>query len=334
MSYRVENFDASPASRAELAEFLGQMAKTGGHPFMCPETDANAAVWRERFGWWWDENPFCGPESLKGLTMRDADGKIVGFQGMIPQDFARGETRVPGIIATTLIVDPIHRAGSTGLMLRFFRLGREFHIVDSAVTEQLAHLMKRFGATLVERQFCAYLPLWRQLAPRFGGGVLDRLGGVAGKFVTCADEVKTVTPQAASILTQVVSPESIRWFLTCGATDRHFRGWIDRDGALQAWIFVRETRHARQKSWSIVGYGGSGAIPAPVFIRALRRHPKAARLPSDLRLLISYVFDAADLPSGPKIRRHVDTRFAHILPKGLEETPKRCLQMDGDLGWL
>ncbi|MFT5468510.1 MAG: hypothetical protein ACI8UO_003620 [Verrucomicrobiales bacterium] len=334
MGYQVAEFADSTEGRDELAAFLATMAKTGEHPFMCAEEDANSAIWKKRFGCWWDDNPFCAADSPKGLTLRTEDGAIVGFQGMIPQDFISGETRVPGILATTLIVDPEHRAGSTGLMLRFFRLGRKFHIVDSSVTDQLAGIMERFGAKLIERQFCAYLPLWRQLIPGFGSAKPRELGGVPGKFVSDPNEIQSVVSPPDPALTQVVSPESIRWFLTGGIAERRFRGWIDETGQLQAWTFLRETRHVGQKSWSIVGYGGGERISTQAFIRALQRHPKAAHIPRKVRLLISYVFDESDLPVGAKIRREVATRFCHILPKGLEQTPKRCLQMDGDLGWL
>ena len=334
MGYVVGDFEDSPERRAELAGFLAVMAKSGVHPYMCPVADAEPELWKKRFRTWWDDNPFCLDGSPRGLTLRSGTGELVGFQGMIPQDFVSGERRTSGLIATTLVVDPAHRASSTGLMLRFFRMGRNHHIVDSTATEQLSEIMGRFGATLVDRQYGAYLPLWRQLVPGLGRTAPSELGGEAGRFVSNSDEVRQVATPSDPALIQAVTPESIRWFLGSDGEIRHFRGWLDDSGQLQAWVFVRETRHARQKSWSIVGYGGADKVSAQQLIRALCRFPQAAGIPRDVRLLVSYAFDPSELPLRVKIRRELPARFCHILPKGLESTPKRCLQMDGDLGWV
>ena len=96
----------TPAEQDELASYLA-----GG-----PDEPLDARAWRRRMHGWWDDNPsFSAGATARGFTMR-ADGRIVGFFGVVPLGLQVAGKATVAYGSTTWRVDaPFRPASLSGI---------------------------------------------------------------------------------------------------------------------------------------------------------------------------------------------------------------------------
>ncbi|MEM7417564.1 MAG: hypothetical protein AAF389_18895 [Gemmatimonadota bacterium] len=163
-----------------MAEFLASF-----------EDDESPSDWLALFQHWWDRNP-AASKVPHGWVL-EADGRIVGFLGLIPVRFQlQGESTV-AFSGTTWRVCEEHRAHSLRLMYAAIQ-GTEDHVLfNSTPIPQVRPILQRLGFSLIPRDLSSaeHMPAGLLLANpssaiarRLGGSVPARaLSTVAGPWV-------------------------------------------------------------------------------------------------------------------------------------------------------
>ena len=303
----------------------------------------NPEIWKKRFVWWWDQNPFCQPGSPCGLVLREGTGRIVGFNGLIPRDYEVDGSVVPGLISSTLFVRKQHRGAVLGLFAKINRLGRDFHMVDGTPSQRMQEILKRFHYEA--RRDCTevYLPLamrdwWRPTT--WIAGVLRSVLPLEGrplpegKLVTSVEEIGAIPDRTSEEIVLKTTRESLRWSSEAGSNPPVFRGWIDRSGKLAAYVLIRQMKlPARVRYWRIVEWDRFVDDPdlVPRLVGHLIGHPEEVGLESGASLL-AWAFLGE--PPPPELRgfpRHkLKGRLHFTLPERFRGRRKCCRPNEGD----
>lgn len=90
-----------------------------------PEDSRSYIEWMKRLQLWWDENPACDQDHIRGVVLR-FDGCIVGFSGNIPTRMIWGGKEITVISGTTWRVLPQYRKYSMDMWLKHRELTSEF----------------------------------------------------------------------------------------------------------------------------------------------------------------------------------------------------------------
>jgi len=302
MSYRIEPVGPDPESWREAAEFLAGFVRDG-------ELDADsvngpeslAATWLRRFRWWWRDNPFCREESPRGFLLRTPEGDIGGFQGLIPRDYQIQGQPLAGLITTTLFVRKEHRSASLGLFMRVQRLKSSYYLVDATPSEEMCAILEKFGYRASNRLRCRILPLWRGLLPWPEGKLTP------GRLIKRPGDARSVIPLEDGLIRPLVNLDTLHWECQSGGATQHFRGWVDENGALTAWVRFEESKVKGVPFWRVAAYGDSPSHKAEDLVQTLIRHPRQAGLPRNVRFIAFYQ-DAREPVSKPWLTRTIRTR--------------------------
>lgn len=343
MGYYVEEVSDEESSRNALAEFLAAFVGDGELPRPL-EGDEKADIWKKRFSWWWDQNPFCGSDSPRGYILHTEEGEVVGFSGFIPVDYEwKGEV-VPSLIATTFFVREAHRHAVMGLISRQRKLGKNFQIIDGSPSEEMRLLLDKLGYQHAGRRFQYYFPL-----RGFGGlatqSFLERVGlslSLPGRrdtlashyLATSMDEVETLPSRGDEVLRRRVTRESIEWLSQVGSGERSFFGCCDAKGELIAYAIGLYKRKYGLCFCLLEDYydfrpseNGLGQL-----IRMIIEDPKGSGLARDTDALALSVFAKELRPEKRGIER--DTILYYHIPDGIDPESKTCLAIEGDLALI
>lgn len=323
MSYRIEPIGPEPESWREAAEFLATFVREGelgadsvGGP------ESLAMTWLRRFRWWWQDNPFCHPDSPRGFLLRTPEGEIGGFQGLIPRDYQIHGQPMAGLITTTLFVRKAHRSASLGLFMRVQRLKSRYYLVDATPSEEMCAILEKFGYRASTSLRCRILPLWR--------GLLPWPEAPLTQIISRPEEAKRVSPMEDGRIRPVIDLDALRWELHSGGAVQHFRGWMNEDGSLSAWVRFEEGKVKGLRFWRVAAYGDSPGMTAEVLVRTLIRHPRQAGLDKDVRFIAFYQ-DAREPAAKSWLTRTIRTRRYDFHAGDAE---KLWVLRDGDSAFL
>lgn len=328
MACSVAAYQDSPDNRQELASFLT----------VCfAENGPDLQTWKQRLAYWWDANPFASHIAQRGWSLR-ADGRLVGFLGLIPAQYAwKGEAQ-PALIATSWAVAEEHRNASLPMLMQLQRLGKDHLLVDTTPSEEVQKLLNRLnwnGEKWVRR---AWLPvgLAASLCARLKGRPWPRLP--AGKKVcTRLDRVKRLAGpwQDPGRIEKWTSLESLQWYADSPSRKHLFAGVVDAEGTLTSFLWINLERRRGIRVWFVLeafstdssGQELTALIGAVATKKAGMPGPQASLL-----CLQSFDDDQRwdNLPA--LFKDDAAVCHFHFLPPTLNQTPKFTVMAEGDFG--
>ncbi|MGK0187956.1 MAG: hypothetical protein ACI9R3_003748, partial [Verrucomicrobiales bacterium] len=249
MSYAIHEIRYPCAEMDEIAHFLADFVKDGELP--SPDADEERQdVWVQRLERWWVTNPFCQSDSLIGFSLKDSEGKLVGFHGLIPHDYVVGEEIVPGLIATTFFVRQAHRQAALGILMRVMRLSTQFHIVDGSPSAEMQVLLDRFNfkKSSVGSQHYRIVGGRKSLSPkvivfnlaaRLTASSLSRPPSRsidAESLVRSPEQIVSIPAFSDSKLRKRVTKEGLNWLMNARLQKTVFLGLCDAMGELRAYL--------------------------------------------------------------------------------------------------
>jgi len=340
--YRVDDVTGGAAGNREAAEFLANFVRDGGLP--CPRSgDEEADVWQRRFFWWWDENPFCRDDSPRGFLLRDDAGELVGFNGLIPFDYAVDGEVVPTLVTTSFFVEEEHRSAVMGMLTRQRRLGARYQVIDGSPSPEMRRLLDKLGYRHSGERYQYFFPL-----RKFGGGATRAMLRPFGLSVELPDRReeecrwRPVTwPEGLGSIPELrdgklrrrITPESLAWLCEVGSEERSFFSLVDADDAPVAYAIGMSKERWGLKACLLMDYvdfrpeiDGLGRL-----IRRIVEEPTAFGLAGDTDLIAWSVF-ADSRPGRNGLKR--DSILHYQLPGRWEGCEKACLPFEGDLPLL
>lgn len=330
MSYGISRPGDDPAERGELAHFLAGFVRDGELP--APRLgDDDPAVWKNRFRWWWDENPCAGPDSPRGFILRDAAGSIVGFSGYIPLDYELSGRNLPSLLATTFFVRAAHRGAVLGLMNRQRALGKAFHIVDGSPSPEMCRLLEKLGYERAGSRFQYFFPVGDGAAPaRF---LLRRLGWSLS-LPRLTDEACRIekgwfeTPPEDGTIRPRFDRPVVEWLCRSGTRARAAFTLRDASGAALAGALGIYKERSGMKTFHLLCHAEFRSAGLVRLLRHLVSDPVSG-LDTDTRLVIFSTF--SPLPGFRQRGRQVESILYHHLPPDLAGTEKTCFTIESDL---
>lgn len=100
--------------------------------------------WLGRFRLWWDDNPAWDANATRGWTLV-ADGRIVGFVGVIPALFQTNGVETRACFSTTWRVNATHRGASLKLMTAVVAAGKDQILFSTTAKKEIAPIMQALG---------------------------------------------------------------------------------------------------------------------------------------------------------------------------------------------
>jgi hypothetical protein len=100
--------------------------------------------WLGRFRLWWDDNPAWEATAARGWTLM-ADGRIVGFVGVIPALFQTNGVETRACFSTTWRVHGSHRGASLKLMTAVVAAGKDQILFSTTAKKEIAPIMQALG---------------------------------------------------------------------------------------------------------------------------------------------------------------------------------------------
>ncbi|MEX2578404.1 MAG: hypothetical protein WD342_05035 [Verrucomicrobiales bacterium] len=343
MAYHIEDCTGEAAEMKEIAGFLARFV-AGGEGASGDIEGRNPTTWESRLGWWWKSNPYCRPDSPRGLMLRSENGNMAGFFGFIPHDYVRDGKVVPSLISTTTFVGRDSRDAALGLFLRAHRLKEEYQLVDGGPNEEMQALLKRCGYRHVEKAKLFLYPVSRR--PRRVASVLMqglRMGAPcpngrlrSGKVITRLEDAETVPPIRDSRLRKHVDRESLEWYLDSGSQRKVFAGWCDEAGVLKCYVMGIPRR--------CFGVTGLVVFEAVSFDRAdegligelvahMAKFPREAGLPEEIDLVAWPAQDGIRKRRSP-FSMPYDPFLFYRLPTRWEDGERLCFPFEGDKALL
>ncbi len=330
MSYAISRPGDDPGERSELARFLADFVCQGELP--APRLgDDDAAVWMNRFRWWWDDNPCARPDSPRGFVLRAADGAIVGFSGYIPLDYVVGGERLPSLLATTFFVRAAHRGAVMGLMNRQRSLGKTHPIVDGSPSPEMRRLLEKLGYQRAGVRFQYFFPVGDGAAPaRF---ILRRLGWSLSlpRLVDDGNRIEKgwfSTPPDDETIRPRLDPQVMDWLGRCGTRSRQAFTLLDPSGETLAEVLGIYKERSGMKTFHLLCHSEFRPGGLLQLLRRLISDPGSG-LEGDTRLVIFSSF--APFPGFRQRGRQVDSILYHHLPPAWEGSAKTCYTIESDL---
>lgn len=342
MGYRIQEVTGAAAENPDLARFLADFVCSGELENPKPGDD-DSLVWLQRFAWWWDENPYCGPESPRGYQLLDDEGVIVGFNGMIPFEYMVDGEIVPSLVTTTFFVREEHRSAVMGLLTKQRSLARTHHMIDGSPSPEMRRLLGRLGYEKSGERFQYFFPL----APLGGGLSRTLLRSIGLCFqlpaaqddsrcylATTPDEIESIPEMSDGKLRRHLTVESLRWLSKVGTEDRSFFGLCNEHGELISYAIGIYKKRCGVTACLLMDYvdlrpddDGLGRL-----IRRLTEKEGRAALRPDTKLISWSVLGDNRKPSASGLRR--DSLLYYQLPKTSREVEKLCVPFEGDLPLL
>lgn len=267
----------------------------------------------------------------------------MGFFGFIPHDYVCDGKRVPSLIFAATYVRKESREAALGLWMRAHRLRSQFHLLDGGPIKEVQELLAKTGYDCAEPARLHFFPVRkpldspRSLALRFSRFLIPhrREQDASLRIVSSLDDVRAIPEQTDSQVRKHTDINSIRWYLQSGSSPRHFLGWVDEDGVLQAYIVgvVRKKKRLNVHVFTPVdacSFHPSGEALLHTLISHAASLPEGIDLPSEAEVLV--------LPHDRSLPGH--SRFATIearyrvfyhLPKELEGRNRECGPWEGDI---
>lgn len=342
MGYLIEDCTSDPALLDEVADFLAAFTEDGEGPSQMP-ADCLPAQWKKRFQWWWSHNPYCHEESPRGLILRDDQGLIVGFFGLIPHDYSVEGERVPSLIYAATYVRQASREAALGLWMRAHRLRNNFHLVDGGPSVEVQELLSKTGYSRAEPARLHFFPVRKRLnnlrhfALRLTRIVAPRKGphDPSLRIVSSLDQVKTVPAPTGQAVRKHTDIDSIRWYLQSGSTPRYFLGWVDEAGTLQAYLIgtVRKKKKFNVQLFTLVDadcFHPSGDDLVQDLVSYAARHPEEAGLPGEAEVIVLPLAPSSSL--GNRLGS-VEARYRvfYHLPRPFADATRLCRPWEGDI---
>ena len=311
-----------PFPQGEIVKFLHQA---------WPETTLE--TWQKRLTYWWKENPFHRPDSHHGFLAR-AEGRIVGFVGGIPAQYAFHGQALPGLYATSFKVEKKYAQAATMMFLAQREVMKTNVITHSTPLPRIQTSLLKMGARAETNITCHYIALGkpgyfnRKLAwPALSSGI---------HLVT---DLTTVTSlarpyQKADRLEKFTSLESLNWYLASPMRQHHLIGAVDSQGVLTSFLMIAARSRRCLATWEIVESfttrdDGEELL---ALIGALVHQPDL--LPQRKWLLtvpeFSHTAALEKMPTLGQRSEHVSHYF--LLPEELRTVPKCTVLAEGDLG--
>ncbi len=338
MGYRIRRITGLAENNRDAAEFLAAFVQDGELP-KPRDGDACANTWQRRMGWWWNENPFCRDDSPRGFVLEDGDGRIVGFNGLIPFDYvARGEI-VPTLVTTTFFVRETHRNAVMGMISKQNALSRDYQIIDGSPSPEMRRLLGKFGYQHSGERYQYFFPL-RQLGGVVSQSVLRAFGlsfqlpGIhsePGDYLAMhPNEIETIPEISDARLHRRITRESLVWLCEAGSEDRRFFGLCDRFGTLVAYAIGLFKSRCGLRACLLLDYAdfsndGDGLA------RLIRKISDENAVP-DASLLTWSTLGSWNRPEGSGLKRN--SILHYHLPERLKSCEKACLPFEGDLPLL
>lgn len=339
MGNRIEEVTRAARENGELAEFLAAFVRDGELPQPRPG-DSDAAVWSKRFSWWWDENPFCLPSSPRGFILRDGQGEIVGFNGMIPFEYTESGLVLPALVATTFFVRQTHRSAVMGMLARQRALSCDYHMIDGSPSPEMRRLLERLGYEHEGNRYQYYFPL-PGLGGQFSQSMLRRVGmslplpsdaWVEGCYMaTSLEEVESVPEMKDGKFRWHVTADSLRWIISVGSDPRSFFGLCDPHGRLLAYAIGFYKAKWGMCACMLHDYGEFDRS-GRAFVALLRRLVEqpwdcGIRPGTDMLTWSTYGRTGSEEASG--LRR--DSILYYKIPQGRPPCEKASVPLEGDL---
>lgn len=343
MGYTVQEVSDDAGAAEALAEFLASFVRDGELLRPGPGDD-QAGVWRKRFSWWWDQNPFCREDSPRGYILRCGEGRIVGFSGFIPMDYEADGELVPALVATTFFVREAHRSAVMGLVTRQRALGRRFHIIDGSPSPEMRRLLDKLGYEHAGERHQYFFPL-----TGFGGLATQAVLGKAGLslalpaegalpstcyLATSPLEVETIPRSRDGKLRRKITEESLLWLCQSGSGERSFFGLCDAQGELIAYAIGLYKRKFGLCVCLLEDYvdfrpeeNGLGQL-----LRTLMKDPIGSGVARDADALALSVLGPVEKPMPRGVRRN--SILYYHLPERSASLTKHCLPIEGDLALI
>lgn len=330
MPATLEPVTGEPAQRERLVRFLATFE----------DENRGAAFWEGRLRHWWDSNPFRRGEEPYGFVLRDGEA-VVGFFGLIPQQYVCDGRTYAALAATTWRVDSKYRAAAPGMFVRVRRLAARFLLTDCTPTAEVREVLDRAGFERRAAALRAYLPLkrarslkaalfrlarlWRGTRLPLGGATVVALEDewVAGEFAPLDRPRKRITR------------ESLAW-LMAAVHEKWFRGLRDAEGRLTAYVVAIPSRVAGVPSLDIVEYGSADeeGVALCTLLEALASNPDRHGVPPHVGLLSLTSLENERWLARLPIRRRASRAIAHYycVPPDFPAAPKYAQLSEGDFG--
>jgi hypothetical protein len=330
MPATVEPISRDAVQRERMVRFLAAFE----------DENRGEAFWESRLRHWWDANPFCDADSPRGFVLRDGDA-VVGFFGLIPQQYVCDGRTYPTLALTTWRVDANYRAAAAGMFVRVRRLGARFLLTDCTPTAEVREILERAG---FERRAAAtrvYLPLKRAhslKAAAFATARLwrgTRLPLDGASVVTLDDEWIAADFVPLDRPRKRITRDSLAWLMISGL-EKWFRGLRDRDGKLIAYVIAIRSRMAGVPSLDIVEYGSATEDGAALcaLLEALAANPGGHGVPNDVGLFSLTSLEAEPWLRRFPLRKRATRAIAHYycVPPGFPAAQKYAQLLEGDFG--
>jgi hypothetical protein len=137
-----------------------------------------ASYWRQRFSYWWDDNPAFDESCIRGWIMRDA-GRIVGFLGQIPRCYTYAGADILAVASSTWAVDEAYRGDALALYLTFIRENRQRPLWATTLSERTEAIVDGLGFTVAPGCSDGYRLLLS--GPRLPGACGASLQGIVNR---------------------------------------------------------------------------------------------------------------------------------------------------------
>jgi hypothetical protein len=342
MSYRISSITGSEEERREIAAFLAAFVRDGELLLPRPGDD-DPAKWRQRMGWWWDDNPHCLPESPRGYRLDHETDGLVGFSGFIPFRYEAGEEIVPTLVTTTLFVRERHRSASMGLLTRQRELGRRYHLVDGSPSPEMRRILDKFGYRHAGDRVQFLFPA-RRLGGALARNVLLALGwsfplpssdeAEGCRLILDPAEWDEPFLDGGGRIRRSADPETLRWLTRSGSDARQFFGLVDEEG--------------RPVARALGVYQRRGPLQACLLLDHCDFHPGGAGLGLLLRKVLDQVASGTlDPATGVVVLsrfgvnghhgvpgRRVESILRYHLPSPWQNLERDCLPVEGDIPLL
>jgi len=340
MTYQVEEVRGFAPIEEEVSEFLAEYVKRGEFPAPNPG-ERFAEIWRMRFAWWWNDNPFFHEDTLKAFLLRTGEGKLVGFHGFIPCDYERDGVVIPSLIATSFLVAEGYRDASLGVSMKMKKLAASHHIVDGGPSQKLREILDRF-----QFQSCCGGSQYYYFAQKNGwhprndvaraSTVMNRFSAPLAQGTRVIDDPGAVSAIGKRVhdgkIHRRITLDSLNWMNSVGTRRRHFFGLVDRHGRLLAYFFAIAVRKYGLRALRVVDYANLGGAQdlMPMLLAELCRHPESLPLTADIEVLIWTILRNDEKPSGWLKRSWVSDLY-YKTPGELEGFHRDCLPFEGDI---
>ena len=307
----------SPSNREALVTYLCESET---------EPSLKRQRWQQRLAHWWEDNPFATSAPLRGWTLM-ADGRIVGFQGLIPSCYSVDGLATPAYISTTWRIDETHRNQSLPMLMQLRRLGQDHLLMDTTPTADVQKLLSRTGWTALSSMtrrlvLASFLRArWPAIPPHL-------------QFITDPAAVTSVAPASdcEGRVTKCFTPDYLRWYAGSVMRTHRFAGLVDAAGCVQAFVFLTPVKIKGLPAMQEVDHyaADGGALLLPLMGEVLRcRELLGRRLLAGLN---SFDGDAAWDAAPSVLTRNVSSSHFAFLPPSLRSLQKITVMAEGDWG--